>query len=369
MMVGEVNLTKTELIAPYLGDGDELHLAFDFESLAVPWEAGAWRARIAHVEEVMGERWPTWVFSNHDQPRMRTRLGGSEAARPRRRALLLTLRGTPFLYAGEELGLEDADVPPERVVDPGGRDGCRAPIPWTAAPDHGWPADPWLPWPPEPGARSVEAQRADPDSVLHLARAVLALRRDSPALHRGTLELLDDAPDGVLAYERAPVTTAVACGSASPARPAALPEGWVVELATADTGDGLPPDAAAALRPRDARPRRRHGRPPGYPALIVPLPVTVRVTCGGLPPYVTVPRPESLAVRLWVAVSTMVPSPASAAFASRATSPPASRSPPLIVTWSFVVVPVTSMLPAPGSARSGPGCGCRSPRCSRAPGA
>ena len=79
MIVGEVNLTRTELIAPYLGDSDELHLAFDFESLTVPWEAGAWRARIAHVEEVMGERWPTWVFSNHDQPRMRTRLGGSEA--------------------------------------------------------------------------------------------------------------------------------------------------------------------------------------------------------------------------------------------------------------------------------------------------
>jgi alpha-glucosidase len=80
MMVGEVNLRETSLIAPYLGDDDELHLAFDFESLNVSWDAAAWRARIAHVEAVMGARWPTWVFSNHDQPRIRTRLGGERRA-------------------------------------------------------------------------------------------------------------------------------------------------------------------------------------------------------------------------------------------------------------------------------------------------
>ena len=97
------------------------------------------------------------MLSNHDNPRHRTRYG-SEARARAAAVLLLTLRGTPFLYAGEELGLEDAVVPPERVVDPGGRDGCRAPIPWTAAPGHGWPAEPWLPWPPEPDA----AQRRGP---------------------------------------------------------------------------------------------------------------------------------------------------------------------------------------------------------------
>jgi alpha-glucosidase len=250
MMVGEVNLTETRLIAPYLGDGDELHLAFDFESLAVPWEAAAWRARIAHVEEVMGARWPTWVFSNHDQPRVRTRLGGSEARARAALLLLLTLRGTPFLYAGEELGLEDAHVAAARVVDPGGRDGCRAPIPWTADGDHGWPADPWLPWPPEPGARSVEAQRADPGSMLHLSRAVLALRRASPALRRGGLTLLDDAPEGVLAYERSDADDRRRVWINFGAAPAALPEGWLVDLATAGDAGALPPDAAAVLRPR-----------------------------------------------------------------------------------------------------------------------
>jgi len=251
MMVGEVNLTRTELIAPYLGEDDELHLAFDFESLWVPWEAGAWRARIAHVEEVMGRRWPTWVFSNHDQPRIRTRLGGSEARARAALVLLLTLRGTPFLYAGEELGLEDAIVPPERVVDPGGRDGCRAPIPWTAGEGHGWPADPWLPWPPDPGQRSVEAQSEDPSSFLQLARAVLALRRASDALRRGTLELIGDAPEHVLAYERRDAAERrrvwVNFGSGT----ARLPGGWEAELRTdgAAPRDPLAADAAAILRP------------------------------------------------------------------------------------------------------------------------
>jgi alpha-glucosidase len=249
MMVGEVNLTETALIAPYLGAGDELHLAFDFGSLGVPWEAEAWRARIAHVEGIMGPRWPTWVLSNHDQPRIRTRLGGSEARARAAALLLLTLRGTPFIFAGEELGLEDAIVPPERAVDPGGRDGCRAPIPWAAQPPHGWPARPWLPWPPEPGPRSVQAQRDDPASILHLVRALLAARRAAPALHTGALALLD-APAGALAFERAAGDDRRRVLMNFGAGEVALPRGWVAEVRT-DSRDGgaLGPDGAALLRP------------------------------------------------------------------------------------------------------------------------
>jgi alpha-glucosidase len=250
MMVGEVNLSQTELIAPYLGDDDELNLAFDFESLFVPWEAGAWRARIAHVESIMGARWPTWVFSNHDQPRIRTRLGGSEARARAALVLLLTLRGTPFLYAGEELALEDAVVPPDRVVDPGGRDGCRAPIPWTADDGHGWSAEPWLPWPPEPAARSVESQRADASSFLGLARGVLAARRGSEALLSGTLSLLDDAPEGVLAYERSAGADRRRVWVNFGPGEVELPGGWAVEVRTDGAGEAsaLSADAAAVLR-------------------------------------------------------------------------------------------------------------------------
>ena len=88
--------------------------------------------------------------------------------------------------------------------------------------------------------------------MLHLAQGVLALRRESPALHRGRLELLDDAPDGVLAYERSAEEDRRRVWVNFGGAPAALPEGWVVDLATADAGHGLPPDAAAVLRPRDA---------------------------------------------------------------------------------------------------------------------
>src|SRR5205085_9967388 len=116
----------------------------------------------AQIEKVEGSfpapRWPTWVLSNHDNPRHRTRYG-SEARARAAAVFLLTLRGTPFLYAGEELGLADAEIPADRVVDPGGRDGCRAPLPWTSAPGHGWGENAWLPFAPDADRRAVEAMR------------------------------------------------------------------------------------------------------------------------------------------------------------------------------------------------------------------
>jgi len=144
--------------------------------------------------------WPAWVLSNHDQKRHRTRYGSEERARVAA-LLLLTLRGTAFLYMGEELGLEDATVPPERQLDPGGRDGCRAPIPWKQAAPHGWGGAPWLPWPPDAAQRSVEQQQGQEGSMLHLYRRLLALRRESPALRQGDLERLPLSGD-LLAYWR-----------------------------------------------------------------------------------------------------------------------------------------------------------------------
>ena len=204
VMVGEVYLLDTARVARYYGQGDELHLSFNFPPLYAPWEAKAWRERIAETLALLAPRdaWPTWVLSNHDNPRHRTRYGSEPRARAAA-VLLLGLRGTPFLYAGEELGLEDAGIPKERVVDPGGRDGCRAPIPWQAGPGHGWgDGEPWLPWPPDAATRNASSLRAEPGSILHLYRRLLAARRASPALRRGSLELLD-APEGVLAFRRA----------------------------------------------------------------------------------------------------------------------------------------------------------------------
>ena len=167
--------------------------------------------------------WPTWVLSNHDIARHRTRFGGDERRASAAAVLLLSLRGSPFVYAGEELGLEDAEIGVADRVDPGGRDGCRAPIPWSAAPPHGWPGGQWLPFAPDPGGRSVEAQEADPTSMLALYRRLLAIRRSSPALQSGSLELLPASPD-VLLFERAEKhdtrVTAVSFAAAERARSA-----------------------------------------------------------------------------------------------------------------------------------------------------
>lgn len=257
-MVGEVNLRGPQLLAPYYGDGDELHLVFNFALLDAPWEAAAWRSvvqeSLAALAPVGG--WPVWVLSNHDVPRHRTRYGGGEARARAAAVLLLTLPGTPFLYAGEELGLEDAVVPRERRVDPGGRDGCRAPLPWTVEEPHGWSPDPWLPFPPDAGARSVAAQRADPGSVLHLYRRLLRTRRASPALRTGDLQWVS-TPEHVLAWIRrdgGDVRLVVANLGAEPAR-VLVPRSYAVEVASDGAGEGAPwdgtvgPDRALVLRP------------------------------------------------------------------------------------------------------------------------
>src|SRR4029450_6543454 len=129
-----VYLLETARVAAYYGRGDELHLAFNFPPLYAPWDAAAWRRQIETTAAALDplDAWPTWVLSHHDNPRHRTRYGDG-AARARAAALLLlTLRGTPFLFEGEELGLEDAAVPPAQRRDPGGRDGPRAPTPSLA---------------------------------------------------------------------------------------------------------------------------------------------------------------------------------------------------------------------------------------------
>jgi alpha-glucosidase len=257
MMVGEVFLLDTAKVARYYGDGDELHLCFNFPPLFTRWAASRWRNRIIDTEREIGAvgGWPTWVLSNHDNPRHRSRYGTEARARGAA-VLLLGLRGTTFLYAGEELGLEDAEIPPDRVVDPGGRDGCRAPVPWERDGLHGWGADPWLPWPPDAGERSLEALLDDPGSLPHLYRRLLATRRASPALQLGDLELLD-APGDVLAWRRRlddDERLVVVSFTATPVE-VALEGSWVVEVASDGEGEGAPwsgglgPDQAVVLRP------------------------------------------------------------------------------------------------------------------------
>jgi alpha-glucosidase len=271
VFIGETVLPTVAQTAAYYGTASApgVSLAFNFHPLRTAWVARKWRRRIDEAEQLMAgpPAWPTWVLSNHDNPRHRTRYGSEPRARAAA-VLMLTLRGTPFLYAGEEIGLEDAVVPPGREVDPGGRDGCRAPIPWDGSPAHGWAggADAWLPWPPDAEkGRTVSEQHHDELSTLNLYRSLIAARRGSEALTSGTFAWLG-SDDEVLAYTRqsGDDRRVVAVNfSADAASVATLPGRWHVEVSSASpapvrpvTGPGSPsdglvllPDEAVILRP------------------------------------------------------------------------------------------------------------------------
>ncbi|MGZ8647997.1 MAG: alpha-amylase family glycosyl hydrolase, partial [Solirubrobacteraceae bacterium] len=154
MVVGEVALQDLHRTVSYLESGDQLHLAHNFVFVDLPWNAEAFRTSIDDFEALADRTaWPAWFLENHDKPRIASRFddGGLGPARARAAAVMLyALRGTPFVYQGQELGLPDAEIPPERVVDVDGRDPERAPIPWrppsVAGPGAGFTTgEPWLP--------------------------------------------------------------------------------------------------------------------------------------------------------------------------------------------------------------------------------
>jgi alpha-glucosidase len=201
VIVGEVALDDLHRVVAYLASGDQLHLAHNFVFAHLPWDADAFRTAIADFEALAEQTaWPAWFLSNHDLPRVATRFG---LHRVRAAALILyALRGTPFVYQGEELGLPDAVVPADRVVDVDGRDPQRAPMPWGPGPAAGFTrGEPWLPVVAEAERLNVERQAADPASMLSFVRRLAALRADTPALQTGAQRMLDAGP-GVLAWER-----------------------------------------------------------------------------------------------------------------------------------------------------------------------
>jgi alpha-glucosidase len=253
MSVGELYLPTQADLVRYVNSGDQLHLVHNFHFLQQPWQAGAFRAT---VEEFLGllepGAWAAWCLGNHDHSRVATRYG-PRAVRVAA-MLLVTLRGAPFLYQGEELGLADVPIAPGQVVDVDGRDPERGPIPWEPPSRAGAGAGftsghPWLPM--DPAAEQVNAatQRADPHSVLNLYRALLVLRRAEPDLQGGELRFLDAGDPDVLLYERGE-RHLVALNFAPAARRATLPGPAQLVLSTRPRrspgeplGDGMELDA------------------------------------------------------------------------------------------------------------------------------
>jgi alpha-glucosidase len=255
MLVGEVYLLDLRRVVAYVNSGEELHLAHNFVFLRLPWDAAAFRVAIDEFEALSSEAaWPAWFLANHDHARVASRFDEAGQGPARARAVLLmlyALRGTPFVYQGEELGLPDAEIPPDRVVDVDGRDPERAPIPWTppsqAGPGAGFTTgSPWLPLVADAERLAVAAQARDPDSTLSLARRLAWLRRERPALQTGEQRSVNAGED-LLAWVRTGADDAYLAIVNFAARPrrvgADLPTRGRLEIST-DAGREAPADLA-----------------------------------------------------------------------------------------------------------------------------
>ncbi len=201
LLLGEAYSLDVDQWVGYFGtDDDELDLAFAFMLTHADLDADEMRGIVAEIEAALPPgAWPCWMGSNHDIGRLATRWAEADEARARcALMLLLTLRGTPCLYYGDELALTAGDVPPDRVLDVAepSRDPGRTPMPWTRA--GGW-TDPWLPL--TDTSRNVEEQRADHGSTLHFTRELIGLRRRLGGLRAGEYEEVP-APTGAWAWRR-----------------------------------------------------------------------------------------------------------------------------------------------------------------------
>jgi alpha-glucosidase len=236
VLVGEVVFSEQRRVAPYLRP-DELHLAFNFSLIFQPWDAAKMRASID--ESLRELPIVTWVLENHDVTRIVTRFGGERQARAAA-LMLLALPGPAFVYQGQELGLEEVDLPDEARQDPVffqtkgervGRDGCRVPIPWTRE----LQANAWLPQPADWSEKSVEAQTGRDGSFLELYRRALQHRPHGRFAWR-------ESPPDVLAFDRGDLTCVVNFG----AQP--VPVQGMLLASEPDVRDALPQDTAAWLR-------------------------------------------------------------------------------------------------------------------------
>ncbi len=222
VLIGETYVLDPEAFAAFYGTGDELNLAFNFMLLHSEFRATQLREAVEHAERLLpAHAWPVWTGGNHDNHRFATRWCNNDPARTRAAlVMLMGLRGTPFLYYGDEIGMIDTDVPADRILDPVGvfhgarlgRDNERTPMQWTAAPGAGFSepgVEPWLPYG-DYGAYNVADQRSDPASALSLTRDLIGLRDALPELREGSYRTLAGPGDDTWVWQRGE-RTVVAC--------------------------------------------------------------------------------------------------------------------------------------------------------------
>lgn len=205
-----------EMTSDYTAKNQRLHMVYTFSLLTQSLSAAHIKQTIREVEAHLGDGWICWAFSNHDVIRVVSRWRCDLVPIVQQAklliALLLCLRGSVCLYQGEELGLPEAEIAFEEIQDPfglrlwpefKGRDGCRTPMPWQGAANHGGfsSEQPWLPLPTAHLEKAVDLQAADVDSVLNFTRMMLAWRKSQSAMASGSLSLLEVA-DPLLAFER-----------------------------------------------------------------------------------------------------------------------------------------------------------------------
>jgi alpha-glucosidase len=214
ILIGELYLPLERIVAYYGADASGtlrgVQMPFNFLLINAPWTARDVERIVREYEAALPPGgWPNWVLGNHDQSRIATRVGRAQARIAA--MLLLTLRGTPTIYQGDELGLVDVPIPPDEIRDPVernepgkglGRDPERTPMPWDTSPNAGFTSGtPWLrlgdDWP----AVNVAAEVGDSTSMLALVRTLIALRRAYPALSRGAYETLA-CDEAVLVFRR-----------------------------------------------------------------------------------------------------------------------------------------------------------------------
>jgi alpha-glucosidase len=210
VLIGETHLPLERLMAYYGDRGEGVHLPFNFHLIYASWNATEVRRIVTQYEQLLSSHnWPNWVLGSHDKPRIRSRVGEQQARVAA--MLLLTLRGTPTMYYGDEIGMEDGIIAPEQVRDgweknePGlglSRDPQRTPMQWNASANAGFSsAAPWLPLAPDHPRYNVEDLGRDGTSILQLYRKLIALRRKRRALAVGNKTLVE-GPEQVIAYER-----------------------------------------------------------------------------------------------------------------------------------------------------------------------